>query len=72
MTARALAILHTCIYEAWAAYEPQAIGTRLSGTLRRPAEEHTLDNKNKAISYDAYRALVDLYPTTGGHPVLQR
>ena len=63
MVARALAILHTCIYEAWAAYDSQAIGTRLGGTLRRPAEEHTLDNKNKAISYAARAALVDLYPT---------
>jgi hypothetical protein len=63
MTARALAILHTCIYDAWAAYDSQAVGTRLRGTLRRPAAERTLDNKNKAISYAARAALVDLYPT---------
>ncbi len=63
MTSRALAILHTCIYDAWAAYDSQAVGTRLRGTLRRPAAERTLDNKNKAISYAARAALVDLYPT---------
>jgi hypothetical protein len=63
MVARALAILHTCIYEAWAAYDSAAFGTRLGGFLRRPAAEHTLDNKNEAISYAARDALVDMYPT---------
>jgi len=63
MVARAHAIVHTCIYDAWAAYDVVAVGTRLDGFLRRPAAEHTLDNKNKAISYAAYRALVDLFPS---------
>jgi len=27
MAARALAILHTCLYDAWVAYDPVAIGT---------------------------------------------
>src|SRR5467141_2341778 len=36
MVARALAIVHTCIYDAWAAYDHQAMGTRLGGPLRRP------------------------------------
>jgi len=63
MTARALAIAHTCIYDAWAAYDPVAVGTRLDGMLRRPAEEHTPANKQEAFSYAAYRALVDLFPT---------
>ncbi len=63
MVARALAILHTCIYDAWAAYDSQAVGTRLGGTLRRPVAERTLANKNEAISYAARAALVDLYPT---------
>ena len=62
MVARALAIVHTCIYDAWAAYDQRAVGTRLGGTLRRPAEERTLANKNQAISFAAYRALVDLMP----------
>jgi len=61
MIARALAIVHTCMYDAWAAYDAKAIGTQLGGTLRRPASERTLANKQKAISYGAYRALVDLF-----------
>src|SRR3954470_17853025 len=27
MVARALAILHTCMYDAWAAYDERAVGT---------------------------------------------
>ncbi len=63
--ARALAILHTCIYDAWSAYDPAAVGTRFGGALRRPTAERTLQNKNEAISYAARAALVDLYPTEG-------
>jgi hypothetical protein len=62
ISARSLAILHTCMYDAWAAYDPVAEGTRLGGTLRRPPEERTLDTKREAISRSAHRAAVDLYP----------
>jgi hypothetical protein len=63
VTARAIGVLHTATYDAWAAYDPVAVGTRLLGSLRRPAAERTLANKNKAISYAAYRTLVDLFPS---------
>ncbi|MET0476798.1 MAG: hypothetical protein ABW222_02460, partial [Actinomycetota bacterium] len=36
INARALAIVHTAMYDAWAAYDPVAVGTRLGGSLRRP------------------------------------
>jgi hypothetical protein len=62
VAARALAILHTCIYDAWAAYDPVAEGTRLGATLRRPPEERTLDAKREAVSRAARLAAVDLYP----------
>jgi hypothetical protein len=62
MVARALAIVHTAMYDAWAAYDDVAVGTRLGGSLRRPAAERTLENRIEAVSYAAYRALVDLYP----------
>jgi hypothetical protein len=45
---RASAIVHTCIYDAWAAYDEHAIGTQLGGALRRPAFERSLANKEKA------------------------
>jgi PAP2 superfamily len=62
MVARALAIVHTCIFDAWAAYDDRALGTRLGGSLRRPRRERTLANMNMAISFAAYRAAVDLFP----------
>src|SRR6516225_10243757 len=37
MVSRALAIVHTAIFDAWAAYDGVAVGTRLGATLRRPA-----------------------------------
>jgi uncharacterized protein DUF6851/vanadium-dependent haloperoxidase-like protein len=63
VVARALAVVHTAMYDAWAAYDATAVGTRLGGSLRRPADERTADYKSKAISYAAYRALLDLFPT---------
>jgi Domain of unknown function (DUF6851) len=63
MNARALAIVHTSMYDAWAAYDPVAVGTRLGGSLRRPPAERTLARKSKAISFAAYRALLNLYPS---------
>jgi hypothetical protein len=62
VAARALAIVHTAIYDAWAAYDPLAVGTRLGAGLRQPETERTQANKDKAISYAAYTALVDLFP----------
>lgn len=63
IAARALAITHTCIFDAWAAYDDEAIGTRLGGTLRRPKSERNVAEKEKAISFAAYTALVDLFPS---------
>src|SRR5215217_7848862 len=62
VAARALAIVHTAIYDAWAAYDPLAVGTRLGAGLRQPEAERTQANKDKAISYAAYTALVKLFP----------
>ena len=59
---RSMAVVLTAMYDAWAAYDRVAVGTRLGGTLRRPAAERTLANKETAISYAAYRALLFVYP----------
>src|SRR5713226_1657636 len=42
MVARALAIVHTCAYDAWAAYDHRALETA--------GGEHTLANINKATT----------------------
>src|SRR2546426_3637299 len=62
MVAGALAIVQTSVFDAWAAYDHRAIGTRLGGALRRPPPERILANINTAISFAAYRAAVDLFP----------
>src|SRR3989454_6276837 len=63
IVARALAIAHTAMYDAWAPYDERAVGPRLGGSLRRPGVERTLVNKNAAVSFAASRALVALFPT---------
>lgn len=59
---RTLAIVVTAQYDAWAAYDDKAVGTRLGGSLRRPPEERTEANKAVAIAYATYRALLEVYP----------
>jgi hypothetical protein len=59
---RALAVVHTAIYDAWAAYDSVAVPTMANDNGRRPSAERTLENKNKAVSFAAYTALVDLFP----------
>ena len=64
VVARALAILHTATYDAWAAYDDRAVDSRLR--LQDPglrATEVTLGNKEKAISYAAYQVLINLFPS---------
>ena len=62
MVARAIGIVHTCGFDAWAAYDDVAIGTRLGASLRRPAAERMQPNKQEAFSYGEFRCLLDLFP----------
>jgi hypothetical protein len=66
IAARALAVVHAAIYDAWATYDPVAVDSRgrlrANPQLRQPAAERTLDNKTEAVSFAAYAALVDLFP----------
>jgi hypothetical protein len=66
INARALAMVHTAMYDAWAAYDATAVGTRLGGSLRRPASERTLAYKSMAMSYAAYRVVLNLFPARAG------
>lgn len=63
---RTLAIAMTAMYDAWAAYDEKAVGTRLGDSLRRPAAERTLANREQAIAYATYRALLEVYPDDAG------
>jgi hypothetical protein len=63
LTARALAITHTCMYDAWAAYDAVADGVYWTRDLRQPAAEHTSAARAEAVSFAAHLALTDLFPT---------
>jgi hypothetical protein len=63
MVARAIGVVHTCGFDAWAAYDDVALGTQLGGSVRRPPEERTAENSEKAYSYAQYRCLLDLFGT---------
>lgn len=58
---RQMMIWAVSMFDAWAAYDDKAVGSRLGGSLRRPPEERTLANKNKAIAYASYRSLLGVY-----------
>ncbi|MEL6552819.1 MAG: DUF6851 domain-containing protein [Cyanobacteria bacterium J06621_11] len=62
-TARAIALTSTSMYDAWAAYDPTAIGTQLGDSLQISTNNITQQNKETAISYAAYRTLSNLFPT---------
>ena len=74
-TARAFAVVHTAMFDAWAAYDDQAVGVYWESDMRRPVRERTDAATRDAVSMAAYRALVDLFPTqtaTVFDPLLQR
>lgn len=58
---RMLMIITTAMYDAWAAYDDKAVGTRLGGKLRRPTSERTEANKRTAIAFATYRAMLDVF-----------
>ena len=63
IVARALHVLHAAMYDAWAAHDDLAFGSRLGDRLRRPPAERTQEAKREAASFAAHRALVDLFPS---------
>jgi hypothetical protein len=65
IVSRTLAVVQTCVFDAWAAYDRVAVPTMDHPGWRRPASEVTDARKAKAVSYAAYRALTDLFPTEG-------
>ena len=62
IASRAYGMVHTAIFDAWAAYDPKAISTQLGDTLQRPEAEITEDNKEEAMSFAAYSVLTELFP----------
>jgi hypothetical protein len=61
VASRALGVLFTAMYDAWAAYDPAAKVTQNAGPSQQTTG-NTDANKTQAISYAAYRTLNDLFP----------
>lgn len=59
---RQMAIPMTAMFDAWAAYDARAVATIYGGELRRPGNERTRENKEKAIAYAVYHTAVDQLP----------
>lgn len=61
VTSRILGLTWIAIFDAWSCYDKQAIPFYLTAGERRPSSEYTLNNKEIAISYAAYRAMREYY-----------
>ena len=62
IASRTYGIVHTAMFDAWAAYDERAIATQLGDELQRPQAENTDANKIEAMSFAAYQALSELFP----------
>ncbi|TFG76079.1 MAG: phosphatase PAP2 family protein [Flavobacteriales bacterium] len=61
ITSRYLGLIFVSIFDAWSRYDENAIPVYLSGVERRPMAEQKLENKEIAISYAAYGAMLEYY-----------
>jgi hypothetical protein len=62
IAARALAMVHTAMYDAWTAYSGgNEISTTTGSRLKRPDSECTKQNREIAFSFAAYRVLEALF-----------
>jgi hypothetical protein len=60
--AHALAVLHTCMYNAWAAYDDAARQTMHGLAVRLPRPERSAASKASAMSHAAHALLIDRFP----------
>ncbi|MBT29063.1 MAG: haloperoxidase [Thalassobius sp.] len=61
ISSRMLGMVFISIFDAWAHYDEKAIPVYSAEIEKRPVTEHTLENKEIAISYAAYRALNEYF-----------
>ncbi len=61
ITSRYLGLIFVAVFDAWSRYDADAVPVYLSGVERRPNADQILANKEKAISYAAYRAMTEYY-----------
>lgn len=61
VTSRYLGLTWTAVFDAWSRYDSIAQPVYLSYVDRRPVQERTPGNKEIAISYAAYRCMMEYY-----------
>ncbi len=61
ITSRYLGLIFVAVFDAWSRYDDKASPVYLTGIDRRPVGEHSLTNKEIAISYAAFRAMNEYY-----------
>ncbi len=61
LAARALAMTHTAMYDAWSVYNANAISSHTALYIKAPQQHCNKENVRKAFSYAAYRVLMDLF-----------
>jgi hypothetical protein len=61
VTSRFLGLIWTSVFDAWTRYDAVAVPVYLKNVARRPENERNLKNKEAAISYAAYRTLMEYY-----------
>ena len=61
VTSRYLGLIFVAIFDAWSRFDEKATPVYLESVERMPVAEHTLKNKEIAISYAAFRAMNEYY-----------
>jgi hypothetical protein len=61
VTSRILGLTWTAIFDAWSRYDEKASTFYLTSVDRQPKSKRTLKNKEIAISYAAYRTMLEYY-----------
>jgi len=61
ITSRYLALIFVAVFDAWSRFDEDATPVYLQETDRMPTAEHSLKNKETAISYAAFRTLNEYY-----------
>ncbi|SEP86931.1 PAP2 superfamily protein [Hyunsoonleella jejuensis] len=61
ITSRYLGLIFVSIFDAWSRYDKKAIPVYLNNVERTPEKEHSLRNKEIAISYAAFRTMNEYY-----------
>jgi len=62
LAARALAMVHTAMYDAWSIYDESSFSTTTAQYIKiLDTHRCTKENRRKAFSYAAYRVLTDLF-----------